>query len=183
MKKNNYTFLGYTLSGFIFLALLIFCGCGGKKKPADLPLLHPCKITVIQDGKPLEGATVSLTAQGTPLRFTTAAITDKQGVAVIKTDIDWPGAPEGKYKVCIKKVVAPKTDSTENAPSDPAQYAEYQKKLAESSDLTMSYVDSKYLRPRTSPVEIEVKPGGFEDTVDVGPAVEQKWNDVTKSSS
>lgn len=169
-------------SGIAVLSLLTLVGCE-KKKPSDMPALYPCKLTITQEGKPLEGATVSLIAQGKSLRFTTAAITDKQGVAVIKTDIDWTGVPEGKYKVCVKKVSAPDSGVSDEIPSDPVAFAEYQKKLAEASAQTMSYVDSKYLRPRTTPLEIEVTTSGFEDTVDVGPAVSQKWDDVTKSSS
>ena len=181
--KSNITHIGFALSGITAVLLFVASGCGGKKKPADLPPLYPCEITVIQDGKPLEGATVSLNADGTSLRFTVAAKTDKVGVAKIKTDIDWLGAPVGKYKVCIRKVVAPATDTSEEIPSDPTAYAEYQKKLASQSAQTKSLVDRKYLRPHTTPVSIEVTESGFSDTIDVGTAVDDLWDNVTKSSS
>ena len=171
---------------FVFAAILVLVAtsaCNQKKKPADMPQLFPCEITVVQDGKPLEGATVNLTADGTSLRFTVAAKTDKNGVAKIKTDIDWPGAPAGKYKVCISKVVAPEVDNTTPIPSDPVEYAAYQKKLAESSAQTKSLVDSKYLRPHTTPESIEVTASGYKATIDVGPAVDQLWNNVSGSSS
>ena len=183
--KKNITHIGMTFLGIAVVLLVASSGCNGKKKPADLPALYPCQITVMQDGKPLEGALVRLHSDKS-LRFTTSGVTDNQGVANIKTDVSWPGAPEGKYKVCVQKVV---TSSAQDLPkevpnptTDRAGYAEYRKKAAEIGKAT-SYVDKKFLRPNSTPVTAEVTTSGCTQTVDVGAAVNEPWDSLTKSSS
>ena len=46
-------------SAFVLAALAAAVGCG-PKLPDGMPKLNPTTITVIQDGKPLEGAMVSM---------------------------------------------------------------------------------------------------------------------------
>jgi len=179
MKKNIFTNTNFILIVLVVVLLVTSSACNKKQKPADLPPLHPVKLTVIQDGNPMEGATVSLIADGTNVRFTTAGVTGKDGVATIKTDAEWPGAPAGKYKVCIKKLVMP--------PEDPADaslsFEERKAKAGARSDQTKSVVDSKFLRPRTTPLSIEVTENGVTETLDVGAAVDELWNSVLSSSS
>ena len=172
MKKSIICFL-------LILSLFCFSGCGGKKKPSDLPPLYPVKITVVQDGNPLEGATVNFIADGANVRFTTAGITDKNGVATIKTDIDWPGVPVGKYKVCISKVVMPPEEPTDASLS----YEERRAKAGARSAQTKSLVDSRFLRPRTTTLAIDVTESGATETFDVGAAVDELWERVTGGSS
>ena len=172
MKKNIISYL-------IILSLFSFSGCGGKKKPSDLPPLYPVMITVVQDGNPLEGATVSLIADGANVRFTTAGVTDKNGVATIKTDIDWPGAPAGKFKVCISKVVTPPDDPVDASLS----YEEGRAKAKANLAQTKSMVNSKFLRPRTTPFAIEVTERGVTETLDVGAVVDDLWDNVTGGST
>ena len=168
----------YTIYSLLLLSLFCFSGCGGKKKPADLPPLYPVKLTVVQDGNPLEGATVSLIADGTNVRFTTAGVTDANGVATIKTDIDWPGAPVGKFKVCISKVVTPPEE-----PSDASlSYEERRAKAGARLAQTKSVVDSRFLRPRTTTLGIEVTESGVTETFDVGAAVDDLWDKVSGGS-
>jgi len=167
----------YSIHYLLLLSLLCFSGCGGRKKPSDLPPLYPVKITVIQDGNPLEEATVSLITEG--VRFTTAGITDKNGVATIKTDIDWSGAPAGTYKVCISKVVMPP-----EAPTDASlSYEERRAQAGVRSGQTKSLVNSRFLRPHTTPLSIEVTTSGATETFDVGAAVDDLWEQVTGGSS
>ena len=172
MKKYYFSYL-------LLLSLFCFYGCDGKKKPADLPTLYPVKITVIQDGKPLEGATVNLVADGANVRFTTGSITDKNGVATIKTDRQWPGAPAGKYKVCIKKVVAPEADPSEAS----LTHEEQQAKAAERGKQTKSLVNAKYLRANTTEFSINITESVVTETFDVGAAVDDLWDKVTGGSS
>lgn len=169
----------YLFPAFLLLALLSFSGCSNEQKPADLPTLHPVELTVIQDGKPLEGATVLLMPTGTSTRFSSSAVTDKSGVAAIKTDAKYPGAPEGKYKVCISKVVAPSAAHVDNSLS----YEEQQSKIAESAKQTKSVVDSKFLKFGTTTFSIDVTSTGVKETLDVGAAVDDLWDKVTGSSS
>ena len=166
------------LFSFLLLSLFCFSGCGGKKKPSDLPPLYPVKITVLQDGNPLDDATVNLIADGTNVRFTTAAVTDKNGVATIKTDFDWPGAPAGKYKVCVSKIVRPPEDSADASLS----YEERRSQAGARDAQTKSLVNSKYLRPTSTDLSIEVTTNGATETFDVGAAVEELWDQVSRSS-
>ena len=171
----------FQLSLVVLTLLVTSIGCG-KQKPSDLPPLFPCKITVMQGGQPLPGASVTLFADGHQVRFTLGAVTDKNGVATIKTNIDWEGAPEGKYKVCIKKIVVPSSSGSNDDPSGQVGTEEYNKKLAEASAQVKSLVDSKFLRPRNTPASITVTSSGIDETVDVGAAVDEFWNDVSRTS-
>ena len=173
----------YLIPLLLLLSLFCFSGCGGKKKPSDLPPLYPVKITVIQDGNPLEGATVNLVADGQNVRFTTAGITDKNGVATIKTDIDWAGVPAGKYKVCISKVVSPPSTPIDTSLSFEEQRNQAMANQATRSAGTKSVVNSKFRRANTTDFTIEVAEPGTTETFDVGAAVDELWDNVTRSSS
>ena len=179
MEKTVFSHIHYIPMVLVVVLLVTSIACNKKKKPVDLPPLYIVKLTVIQDGNPLEGATVSLIADGVNVRFTTAGVTDKNGVASIKTDAEWPGVPAGKYKICIKKLVLP--------PEDPADaslsFEERKAKAGARSDQTKSVVDSKFLRPRTTPLSIEVTEQGVTETMDVGAVVDELWNNVLSSSS
>jgi len=169
----------YLFVSMLCLSLVCFSGCGGKQKPTDLPPLFPVKITVIQDGKPLEKAVVSLSADGTKVRFTIGGITDQNGVATLKTDGEWPGAPAGKYKICINKTVVPEPDPGEDALSREEQNA----KAAERNKLTKSVVNSKFSRPNSTTFSIEVTDSRVTETCDVGAAVDDFLNRISGGSS
>jgi len=164
------------------VALIAVVGCGGPKKPADLPELYPVKITVIQDGQPLEGASVMLNDPSLKIRFVMGGQTDAQGVAEIKTDAQFPGAPAGEFKVTVRKTTEPET-SDEIAPTDPAERAEWEKKQAELANQMADTVDLKFGDMAQTPETITVGPGGAEKTVDVGEKVNVPFSESRKSSS
>jgi hypothetical protein len=178
MKNKLFALLGA-------VALTAVVGCGGPKKPADLPDLYPVKITVIQDGKPLEGASVQLNDPSLAIRFVMGGKTDAQGVAEIKTDAQFPGAPVGKFKVTVSKEDIPElpADLAGGPPTDPAELAEYNKKLAEHGDSACDTVDLQFKKMGTTPAEIEVTTSGAETTVDVGEKVNIPFSESRKSSS
>ncbi len=159
------------LRALLLIALVAVVGCGGQKKPADLPELYPCKITVIQDGKPLEGASVILNDPSGSSRFVMASITDAKGVATLKTDGKYAGVPEGKYKVLISKAFIPESDPNDVPPEDPEARKEYDKRMAELNAQQADTVELQYKRPMTTPLEIEVTSAGAELTADVGEKV------------
>ncbi|MDR0871219.1 MAG: DUF4198 domain-containing protein [Planctomycetaceae bacterium] len=89
----------------IFLLLcLISTGCG-QKMPDGMPKLRPVSVTVMQEGKPLADAAVSL-------RYPDAAAgnwaiggqTDANGIAQLFTN-GYAGAPLGKFKVVLFKEI------------------------------------------------------------------------------
>lgn len=161
------------------LVVVLALGCTqGPPRPADMPSLYPCQVKVIQDGKPLEGASVSLTAKDGNVRFTTAGITDKNGIAVIKTDINWEGVPEGKFYVCVSKVVTPDIVVSQEKPKSAAEFAAQDQERAKRAAQTKSVVDKKFLRPNTTPITVDVTRSGVNETVDVGAAVAERLDDV-----
>jgi len=166
----------HIIPSFLVVALVCFAGCGGPQRPADLPDLYPVRITVVQDGQPLEGATVIMMAEDTPLRFAIAGITNSSGVATIHTDIDWPGAPAGRYLATVRKVVAPTADMS-------LDYEAQQAAAAAAAGQTRSLVNSKYLRFNTTDLRVEVTSSGATATFDVGPAVDELWDNVAGGSS
>lgn len=178
MQKKLFALLGA-------VALSAVVGCGGPKKPADLPELYPVKITVMQDGQPLEGASVQLNDPSLAVRFVMGGKTDAKGVAEIKTDAQFAGAPVGKFKVTISKEDIPElpADLQGPPPTDPTELAEYNAKLAEHSGSACDTVDLKFKSMGTTPEEIEVTTSGVEKTVDVGEKVNIPFSESRKSSS
>jgi hypothetical protein len=92
---------------FFNISLLCFCliafsGCGKNNRPADLPKLTPCQLTIqYEDGTPVSEATVMLF----PLegKWYCNGVTDSQGVVNVKTNGSFAGAASGSYKVTVKK--------------------------------------------------------------------------------
>ena len=158
------------LSVLFALAVVTFCGCNRVEKPADLPELYPCKISVIQDGQPLEGATVILADEASQLRFSVGGVTNAQGVVEVKTDGKFVGAPAGKFKVLISKVFVPEMDLG-TPPEDPVAKAEYDKKVQEFNSQQADTVDTNYKSFGTTPASIEVTTAGAEASFDVGAKV------------
>jgi hypothetical protein len=147
-------------------ALLFVAGC--KKddgRPKDMPNLHSVSITVIQDDKPLEGATVALEAV-IPSQYSASGVTNSSGVAVLKT-YGFTGAPAGDYVVLVTKIVA--ENQTEVKTPEGGTY------LAGGD--SYNYVDSRYRGKDTSTFNITVTEKGAKETFDVGKAVRTfLWN-------
>jgi len=143
--------------------------------------LYPVKLTIIQGGQPLEGATVYLVDTTSASRFTVGYQTDAKGIANLKTDGKFDGCPAGKYKVIITKKFMPEMPK-ENPPSDPEAKAEYDRKIAELNAQMAETVDVQYTRPTTTPEEIEVTSAGLEKTIDVGEKVDVLLDDISKGS-
>mgnify|MGYP004446402499 CR=1 FL=1 len=140
------------------LVILASIGCKDKSRPADLPDdMSPCKVTVVQDGKNLEGATVTF-EYTTPVKYTTSGTTDATGVATMMT-YGYAGAQQGTAKVVITKLV---TEGAEEA-------AEYGERGVQGKDFQL--VDAKYRSVDTTDLEITVTKENAEVTFDVGAAV------------
>ena len=147
------------------IILLMFClsvfGCS-RGVPKDFPALYPCVITVHQDGTPLAEASVLFK----PLQedaMSASGITDKKGIAVIKTQAAFDGAPEGTYKVMIAKRTRER---------NPAVKDEDLNALDPTVRLTKEFivtylVDPKFGNAAQTPFEIQIQPGKNERTFDV----------------
>ncbi|MDO5309460.1 MAG: hypothetical protein Q4G03_08205 [Planctomycetia bacterium] len=146
------------LSLVLALLTLATVGCGGEKKPSDLPKLYPTTITVTyDDGTPVDGANVALmSAQKTSGRtWNLAGVTDASGVIILMTDGKWNGAPAGEYNAMVIKEVA--EDASEDGTPGP----------------TTVYVDRKFNNPKTSGLTVTVTEGKNEVTLKVGDKIEE----------
>ena len=89
----------------IALVISSLSGCD-KPRPDGMPDLVGCTITLnYSDGKPAQDVTVVLTPVSQGLdKWPSAGKTDASGKAKIVTYGQYPGAPEGEYKIVLKKV-------------------------------------------------------------------------------
>jgi hypothetical protein len=133
-----------------------------------MPKLFSVQITIIQDGKPLDGALVSLEEPSGNINFTVCGTTNSSGIAELYTHGDYKGAPLGKYKVRVIKNV-----DDERGPAPPEHKPEYSKFMDEwkkNPPQTYMYVEKQYSDVNTTPLEIEIT-GKMTQTLDVGKAV------------
>lgn len=88
----------------LLLAISLLSGCGGEKKPKDMPNLFPCSITLTQEKTPLEGATVMAVSEDPQMaRWPITGITDAVGSISLVTYGKFNGVPEGDYTLLIIK--------------------------------------------------------------------------------
>ena len=157
--KKNFVFI---MSVF---AVALLNGCKKDNRPEDMPPLFPCVITFVQEGTPLEGGAVNLVpADGVIAKYNAVGVTDAQGKATIKT-YGFEGAPVGKYKVTVRKLVV--EDGAKVTNSDGEEITthgpEYQA------------VERKYMDAKTTPHEVEIlnSKKAVEVTFDVGKIMKQ----------
>ena len=133
------TMLLLTISVF----LLLLSGCGGDAdtgRPVDMPKICSVKITITQDGKPLEGAKVTLIAKEQTKYGTAGGTTNAAGVVAPKT-YGFVGVPVGDYAVTIEKI---------------------------DDESGVRYVDAQYASETTTPHSITVTEKGATATFEVG---------------
>ena len=128
--------------------LLLFCsiilignGCSKSNRPADLPKLYPAAVTIRQEDKELSGAAVRLVPLDVSNTWTTGAVTDSHGKATLRTHGRYPGAPAGKYKVCVTKTM------TDDEP------------LKNGSKRSYHVIGPEYDNPANTPFELEITSG------------------------
>ena len=144
------------------LLLTLAVGCHkNSERPADPPPdMTPTKITITQEGKPLEGASVML-KYNEPVKYPTSGITDENGVATMVT-YGFAGAQQGTAKVIVLKLV------TEGE----TQGEEYGKNGDYGTDFHV--VDAKYRSEETTDLEITIGSKNVKETFDVGAPVHEK---------
>jgi len=158
----------------LLLASALLSGCSNR--PAGMPLLCPCNITVTQDGVPLAGASVlmtNLSDDAVGKAWTPSGTTDSQGVARMKTNAQYEGVAAGKYRVVVEKF---ETESSKLGPQPPVDSPEYEAWSHKSaSEILAQYalVEVIYSSSKT-PHEVEIAKGENNHTVDVGKAVRIK---------
>ena len=161
---------------FFLMFFPVVWGCSSEKRPDGMPPLHPCRITITQDGAPLEGATVVLHATSDGTRWRCSGVTDAGGVVNLQTQGQFRGVPAGTYKVTVEKeeVVSLATPeqlaALERAKAENPQWYDPPKFKYESWQL----VSKEYTQEATTLHEITVSSGQNSATFDVGKAVRVK---------
>lgn len=159
--------------GIIFLFLtgigMLFCGCGGDKRPEGMPELKPVTLTITQDGAPLTNASVTLIAQDSANAIWPAGgTTNSSGVLKVKTMSKFDGAPIGKYKIVVEKTETTGADTAVESSDEAGATA------AKSDVKSYNLVESQFRSAASTPLELEVTAsGGNSQKFDVGKAVRE----------
>ncbi|MDR0337995.1 MAG: carboxypeptidase-like regulatory domain-containing protein [Planctomycetaceae bacterium] len=147
----------------LFCSIILLClwipfllGCNHSRRPAGLPVLHPCAITVTQNGEPVADVSVQLVSKEESV-WSVTGTTDTSGNAVLVTFGQFRGAPVGDYKVVLsKRLMETNTSASEYV-----------------SDITQVYslIDVKYTDSETSPLEMSVEKGRNAMSFEIGSPV------------
>lgn len=132
-----------------------FPGCSNSiKKPAWLPALTPCKITIVQEGKPVAKANINIVAPPgeLPLEYLIFGTTNEMGVVHPCVQV-FKGVPKGEYVVTVEKIEYEMTNDI-NIPM-----------------IDYWVVDPKYASADTSTLKFSVGDSPVEQTFDLGKPV------------
>ena len=167
------------ICGLLLLAFLslYLSGCGKKQKlPDGMTDPYPTVITVIQDGKPLEGASIALIPSDASNSWNAGAVTDATGKASIKTLNKYEGVVEGKYRIVITKRESDKSKFTSppDQQTDPQGYSKFLQDSAREKLDSYDLIDPKFGKLAADIELIDIVPGKNEKTIDVGEAVRIK---------
>ena len=156
----------------VICAIVLLCSvsCSKVQKPSDLPDLFPTTITIVQEGQPVEKATVNLLPEGNSKWFA-GGLTNAQGVCKVRTQGKYDGAPVGKYDVVVYKTSILESETRKQpVPSDPVEAKAYYDKVAKEEKFFDS-IELKYKKPTTTDLKIEIVAGKNEQKFDVGKPV------------
>ena len=154
-KRNSFTLVA---------AAFLVIGCTPSDRPKDLPELVPCRLTLIQDGTPLDNAMLFFYRTDkaeTEKDWMLGGVTDTKGVCQPKAIGKFPGLIPGTYKVAVKKVWMEPRNDLPNHIQDSLPDA-----------LEVNLVAPKYANKETTPLDITVKKGEKNDfllTLDAPP--------------
>ncbi|MDR0611864.1 MAG: Ig-like domain-containing protein [Planctomycetaceae bacterium] len=138
------------------LCVSFLSGCHQSLRPKGLPPLHPCTITVTQNGNPVADVSVQLVSKEESV-WPVTGTTDTSGNAVLVTYGQFQGAPVGDYLVVLsKRLTEPKTPVNEYVSGVTEVY---------------SLIDTQYTQPETSPLEMSVKKGRNTMSFEIGSPV------------
>jgi len=163
----------FSLTAFL-LTVSFVVGCGGQPRPEGMPRLYPVSVEVVQEGSPLEGATVTLVSDDSELgRWAPTGITGVSGVAVLQTNGLYNGAPLGSYKVVIVKRMTEPHPHPELAGADRGTPEEAKYDQLNRERKTFNYVESQYSSIEETPLTVEIVSGQKTYSVDAGKKVQE----------
>ena len=145
-----------TLFSIAFLVLFVG-GCAPSNRPPGMPVLHPASITITQEGKPVSDVSIRLVPD-TPSEWLVSSMTNDSGTAPLVTYGQFPGAPEGKYKVVLSKTVLEEVEPSRDAESSAVM------------DI-YSVIAVEYTKPETTTLEITIGKKRNAETFEIGAPV------------
>ncbi|HBT77501.1 MAG TPA: hypothetical protein DEB39_11415 [Planctomycetaceae bacterium] len=137
--------------GLLCLLVLSLAGCGGDARPPGFPKLYPVSLKVTQGNVALAGASVKLREANASMTWSIGGMTDEEGIVVLWTHGRFRGAPEGKFKVAVSKLV--------NEGEEELIAALNREDHAAAKKITVnsySLVAAEYESFSTTPIEIEI---------------------------
>lgn len=150
------------------IGLLVCAGCG--KGLVDLNAL------VTLDGKPLEGAAVSLVSVGQARNRMASGMSDENGIVRFTTFQPNDGVLPGEYKVIVIK--SPKNAEEEFATYDRNNPEDVKRMMARERSGNVAYTPTllprAYLNPETSPLICKVPPDSKEVVFALNSKLEKK---------
>lgn len=168
-----------TIALFVAIAatLALAAGCNRVKLPDGMPELFPMKVTVTQDGKPAEG--VEIICHKGSLGYGVSGVSDSSGVAELKTNGQFKGAPAGEYTVTATKYELTPSQLGVCPVGGPAR-AEWEEKFAEEYRPAYNYVNPELRDPATSGLTLSVAKGTAAATLDLGAAVKVEVDEKSR---
>jgi hypothetical protein len=149
---KNYYILILLFSGLLF-------GIAGCGKPANMPKLFPCQITVTDGGTPVGGVRVSMADESSGESWSINGITDSSGVAKMSTtytNYTASGVPQGMFKIAIDK--DPPNLPPQNVTDDMnEQQADAAMKKWEAEVDKIRIIPKNLVFISTTPITLEVK--------------------------
>ena len=138
MKTTSITIL-------FILTIVSVMGCSQQRRPDGFPTLYPASVMVIQDGKPLEGALVSLHGtEDSPLKWGVFGFSDRNGRATFLTHGIYSGVPEGEFAVTVNKM----------------EEVEISQRAESTVTEAFSFVEKKYVDKEKTPLTIHIQKKG-----------------------
>ncbi|MDR0336745.1 MAG: hypothetical protein LBI18_06605 [Planctomycetaceae bacterium] len=134
-----------------------------------MPKLYPVQLTLVQEGKPLDGAMVLLKRHSETTKYSCGGLSGANGVVKIQTHGKYAGAPEGSYTVTVSKTVTERSGPWNEIPSDEAAAQTWlQENRSRLKETNYHIIDPKYGDSQTSDLKIDVTTKGLKTTLDLG---------------
>lgn len=153
---------------FVLFASVVFIASGCiESLPNGVTKVVPATVRVTVGGSPLDKADLQLVGEGELRGVSVSGQTDAQGVAVLKSvKGDWikQGAPVGKYRVAVRKVMpveGEKSDAEINAMSQ-EECMEYYKKINAAREKVKLPFPESCTSSKTTPLTLEIKDDSLE---------------------
>jgi hypothetical protein len=148
---------------FVLSVCLSAVGCNTTRLPEGMPKPYPVTITILQDGKALEGASVTMIPLDSAIsQWIAGGGTNASGEATIVTFGKYKGAVPGNYKVLISKIINERDESKRPADINSQEFQKWYSGATVIQLVNLRFTDD------STPEQMEVIKGKNKKTIDVG---------------